>query len=115
MARIEDGGRVPPETPEELALPIVSRAVEIEVIRRGELSAQMQICGLNWRGESYLPLMRRFRTSGWRGKKMAYVGLLHGIAQGTTLADSTREKSNCDAIKVAALRREAAQGPATDK
>jgi hypothetical protein len=108
MAHLEDGSNVPPETPEELAQPIVPRAVEVAIIRRGDLSGQMQHCGLDWGQESYLPLTRRLRANGWRGKKMAYAGLLHGMSQGLTLRELGERTITCDPAKVAALKREAA-------
>ncbi len=112
MARLEDGSNVPRETPEELARPIVPRAVEVAVIRRGDLSGQMQHCGLDWREESYMPFMRRLRAGGWRGKRMAYAGILHGVSQGTTQLELGDAPVTCDPAKVAALKREAAVLPA---
>jgi hypothetical protein len=108
MARLEDGSNVPEETPEELKQAIIPRAVEVAVIRRGALSAQMEHCGLDWEHDSYLPMMQRLRAGGWRGKKMAYVGLLHGVSQGTTERELGSDAVACDPAKVAALKREAA-------
>jgi hypothetical protein len=108
MARLEDGSNVPPETDEELKAPIIPRAAEVAIIRRGDLSGQMQHCSLDWKQESFAPLMEKLRASGWHGKTMAYVGLLHGMSQGLTIRELGEQATTCDAAKVEALKREAA-------
>lgn len=110
-ARLEDGSNVPAETQAERALPIIPRAAEIATIRRGELSGQMEHCGLDWRNRSYMPFMRRLRAGGWRGKRMAYVGLLHGTSQAMTLRARQEAEAGCGAQDVAAMEREAAALP----
>jgi hypothetical protein len=107
-ARLEDGSNVPAETQAEQALPIIPRAAEIATIRRGALSGQMEHCGLDWQNRSYMPFMRRLRAGGWRGKRMAYVGLLHGLSQGMTLRARREARAGCGAQDVAAMEREAA-------
>ena len=107
MAVIEDGSHVPAETPAERALPIIPRAAEIAAIRRGALSGQMEHCGLDWQNRSYMPFMRRLRAGGWRGKRMAYVALLHGLSQATTLRARQGAQAGCRAQDVAAMEREA--------
>lgn len=108
MARLEDGSPVPPETPEEQAQPIISRVVEVQVIRRGELSAQMERCGLDWRKDSFLPFMQALRAGGWSGKKMAYVGMLHGMSQGMTSRGLGESSDGCAESDVKAMKQEAA-------
>lgn len=108
MAHLEDGSNVPEETAEELKQPIISRALEIAIIRRGDLSAQMEHCGLDWQAESYMPMMKRLRAGGWRGKKMAYVGRLHGMSQGLTERELGEDVVTCEPAKLDALKREAA-------
>lgn len=107
MAKLEDGSPIPEETPEELARPIVTRTLEVQVIRRGELSGLMERCGLDWQQLSFVPMMTILRARGWRGKRIAYVGLLHGVSQGMTLRDAA-ERPPCTAEEEAALKREAA-------
>ena len=107
MGRLEDGSPVPEETPEELARPIISRTLETQVVRRGELSGLMQWCGLDWQQLSFMPMMIRLRASGWRGKRMAYVGMLHGMTQGMTLRDR-RDRPACTSGEKSALKRESA-------
>jgi hypothetical protein len=107
-ARLEDGSNVPAETPAERALPIIPRAAEIATIRRGALSGQMEHCGLDWQNRSFMPFMRRLRAGGWRGKRMAYVGLLHGLSQAMTRRARQEAEAGCRAEDVAAMEREAA-------
>jgi hypothetical protein len=82
-ARLADGSQVPPETPEELAQPLVPRSLEIQTIERALLSAGMETCGLNSTELSYLPYMAKIRASErYSDKQIAYVGLLHGMSLG---------------------------------
>jgi hypothetical protein len=106
-ARIEDGSNLPVETPAERAQPIIPRAAEIAAIRRGELSGQMEHCGLDWQNRSFRPFMRQLRDNGWRGKRMAYVGLLHGISQAQTLRARQDAAAACPAGDISAMEREA--------
>lgn len=108
MAQLEDGSSVPAETPAERVRPIIPRATEIATIRRGELSGQMEHCGLDWQNRSYMPFMRRLRAGGWRGKRMAYVGMLHGVSQAMALRARQDVQADCHAEDVAAMEREAA-------
>lgn len=80
MARLEDGSNVPPETESERSRPIVPRSLEVQTIERAMLTGQMEACGLDWQNGSYLPYMHALRRR-YRGKPMAYLGLLHGITQ----------------------------------
>jgi hypothetical protein len=99
MARLEDGSGVPPETEAERALPIVPRPLEIQTIARGLLTGQMEECGLDWRNGSYLPYMRALRRR-YRGKPMAYLGLLHGMTQAMTRTALAERGVPCtDAIR----------------
>lgn len=99
MARLEDGSSVPPETEAERSRPIVPPSLEIRTIERGMLTGQMEACGLDWRNGSYLPYMRALRRT-YRGKPMAYLGLLHGIAQAMTTTALGEQGGLCtDAIR----------------
>jgi len=83
LAQLKDGSQVPPETPEERAQPIVPRALEVQTIDRGLLSAAMNVCGLDSDELNYLPYMRAIRESArYSDKQLAYVGLLHGATLG---------------------------------
>lgn len=83
LARLPDGSNVPSETPEELALPIAPRTLEVQTINRALLSAAMDVCELDSDQLSFLPYMRELRESErYSDKQMAYIGLLHGISMG---------------------------------
>src|ERR1700741_3357859 len=104
---IEDGSRFPPETPEERAQPIISRALELDIIARGYLSSRMDHCKLDWEGLSYLPLPTALRARGWHRQRIVYVAMLHGVSQGTT--DKMIEKRGpCTAGEIADLKQRAA-------
>jgi hypothetical protein len=107
MAALEDGSRVPPETEAERSLPIVPRSLEIQTIERGMLTGRMEACGLDWQNASYLPYMRALRRH-YRGKPMAYLGLLHGLTQGTTANALAQQGDVCTDAMRARLTAEAA-------
>jgi hypothetical protein len=107
MAMIEDGSKVPPETPEELAKPIISRALETEIVLRGRLASKMDHCGLDSDSLSYLPMMKALRARGWRGKRMAYIGVLHGTSMGEMDLE-LKDAPACTAAEVESLKQEAA-------
>ena len=94
MARLEDGSNVPPETEAERSRPIVPRALEAQTIERGILTGRMAYCGLDWQNLSYLPYMQALRRR-YRGKPMAFVGLLHGISQEWTTAAMEQDHDVC--------------------
>jgi hypothetical protein len=99
MARLEDGSNIPPESETERAQPLVPRSVEVQTIERGMLAGQMEACGLDWQNGSYLPYMRILRSR-YRGKPVAYLGLLHGLSQAITTSALAEQGSVCsDAIR----------------
>jgi len=107
MAQLEDGSNVPPETEAERAQPIVPRPFEVQTIERGMLTGRMEACGLDWQNASYLPYMQALRRR-YRGKPMAYLGLLHGFSQAATTQALAQQGDVCtDAIR-ASLTAEAA-------
>jgi hypothetical protein len=107
MARLEDGSSLPPESEAERARPIVPRALEIQTIERGMLTGRMEACGLDWRNDSYLPYVRALRRR-YRGKPMAYLGLLHGITQAMTTNALAAQGGACTDDMRAALTADAA-------
>ena len=83
-ARRADGTFVPKESPGELSLPIMPLADGRRIITAASLSAAAAWCGVEWQNSHYLRLMQQERASRrWSDKQMAYIGLLHGITQGT--------------------------------
>ncbi|MEA3042908.1 MAG: hypothetical protein QOH47_746 [Sphingomonadales bacterium] len=107
MARLEDGSNVPPETEAERSQPIVPRPLEVQTIERGILTGQMEACGLDWQNGSYLPYMDALRSR-YRGKPMAYLGLLHGLLQGMTTNWLLEQHEVCTDAMRARLTAEAA-------
>lgn len=83
-AKMLDGSFVAEETEEELKAPIISLVEGKRVVNRGMLSAMAQYCGFDWENRSFLPFMEGERAGGkWTDKQLAYIGLVHGIAQGS--------------------------------
>jgi hypothetical protein len=82
-ARLSDGSQVPPETPEELARPIIPAGLAEQTVARGVLTAELEACAMDWQGRSYLPYMQRLRARRrYSDRQLAYLGFLHGISQG---------------------------------
>ena len=107
MAMLEDGSRVPPRPRPNGPKPLVPRALEIQTIERGILTGQMEACGLDWQNRSYLPYMQALRRR-YRGKPAAYVGILHGVAQGITAGALAQQGGVCTDAMRADLTAEAA-------
>ena len=62
--------------------PIVPAALDLQTVRRGALTAQLQACNGPWEERSYLPYMAQLRSSGrYSQQQLDYIGVLHGIAQ----------------------------------
>jgi hypothetical protein len=75
-----------PVTEQERASPPVSDDQAAAIAAVAVVSAAAEHCGLDWRNESYLPMM-----AGWRAmpeisdRKLALVGWTHGFVQGQAL------------------------------
>ena len=96
MARLSDGSLVPAETPDELTRPIIPEALVQQTIARGYLTGEMEACGMEWQEGSFLPYMSAIRGSQrYSGKQMAYVGMLHGIGQGTAASEVAKRLASC--------------------
>jgi hypothetical protein len=108
-ARLEDGSSVPRETAAERSQPIVPRALEVQTIERGMLTAQLEFCGMDWQNLSYQPYMQALRQR-YHGKPMAYLGMLHGLTQGTVADALARQHDFCDDEMRNRLTAEAANG-----
>ncbi len=82
QAHLLNGSNVPAETPGELKSPVIPLEDGERVVNRGILTATAEYCGLDWQRESYSPFMQGERKKKiWSDKQLAYIGLLHGIAQ----------------------------------
>lgn len=110
--RLGDGSATPAETREELDRPIVPATLESQTVARGLHSGQMEHCGADWAGASFTPYMTRLRASNrYSAKQLAYVGLLHGLAQGV-IRQALRERGKgCPAQASALLTRMAIDAP----
>lgn len=96
-----DGQPIAAETPEERALPIIPDSENLRIVNRGILTGMADYCGLDWREESFRPFMAAERARQiWTEKQMAYIGLLHGIAQSYSLS-SLKKDGVCDAAILA--------------
>lgn len=96
MARLSDGSLVPAETPEELARPIIPESLVRQSIARGYLTGEMEACGMEWQDGSFLPYMSAIRASRrYSGKQLAYIGMLHGLGQGTAASAVAELVSSC--------------------
>lgn len=110
LARLEDGSNVPAETEAERARPLVPRALEVQTIERGILAGRMAACGLEWQAASFLPYMQALRRR-YRGKPMAYLGLLHGLSQAMAMDLLAEEGGACTDAQRSRLTAEAASRP----
>jgi hypothetical protein len=111
-ARISDGSFVPPETPEELARPIIPDVLVRQTVARGFLTGEMEACGMDWENESFLPYMAAIRASKlYSDKQLAYIGLLHGLGQGTGAGAVTKLVSNCPAAHIKRLEKVVQETP----
>ncbi len=82
-AVVSDGSHVPPETAEELKKPIVPPEEARRAVDAGILSAYAERCGEDWE-RNYRQLMAYQRGRKiWSDKQLAYISLMHGIAQGS--------------------------------
>jgi hypothetical protein len=105
-----------PETDEERARPLVSRALERQTVARGVLSARFRQCGLLWTKESFLPYMAALHAVGsYSEKQLSYVAILHGLSQRDTEAHRHDTVEACTPETIAALRASARTLPATPK
>jgi len=85
-ARLSDGRPLPAATEQDRQRFAVPPALERQTVRRGMLTGQLEHCGAEGIRQSYLPYMRLLRASGrYSEPQLAYIGLLHGIAQGLTM------------------------------
>ena len=89
-----------PATAAEKANPPISIPEARFVIIRGFMGAFAQQCGLNWRDQSFLPMMQYWhQTMKKNERQMALIGLLHGIAMGVVerrIECSAEERRNLD-------------------
>lgn len=111
-ARVSDGTFVQPETPQELAEPIIPEALVRQTVARGFLTGEMEACGMDWENESFLPYMGAIRASRrYSDKQLAYIGMLHGLGQGTGADAVTKLVSNCPDAHIKRLEKVVHEAP----
>jgi hypothetical protein len=82
LARLDDGSPVPEETTEQLARDIIPPPLAFRTARQGSITGELQVCGGDWEGRSYLPFMSGLRQSGnLEPRQLAFIGMLHGVFQ----------------------------------
>ncbi|RNJ49575.1 hypothetical protein D1O30_08145 [Methylocystis hirsuta] len=85
-----------------LATDSISKSLEAKVAKRGQISGAANICGLDWKGRNFLPMMSDLRASGLDERQTAIVAALHGAAMRQSEL-STRE---CDESRRLRIERE---------
>jgi hypothetical protein len=80
-ARLSNGNTVQPDNAAERSTLPISAAAANHVISVGELSGIAEWCGMDWQAH-FLYLTSKARRQGFTEKQVAFIGLLHGVAQG---------------------------------
>lgn len=81
-AVLKDGSFVQADSEEERKTVPISKTNAKHVILIGELSSLAGWCGLDWQ-QNYHKMTKAARDSGFTGKQVAFIGLLHGVTMGT--------------------------------
>lgn len=90
-AKLPDGRLVGSETDAEKARSLIPFSDAREVVNAGAASGFAEWCGVEWDVRSFQPLMFRQRDGRDRPPKtLAYIALLHGVAQGLVRNDIAR-------------------------
>lgn len=83
QGRMRDGSSPHPVTPHERKDGVIPREDASRIVSLAADTALTQHCELDWQNLSFRPLMRRERDRGiWSDRQLAYIGILHGYAQG---------------------------------
>jgi hypothetical protein len=102
-AKLPDGSLVGEESAEEKARPLLPFEDARDIVNAGAASGFAAWCGVEWEVRSFQPLMHHHHeTNGRSDKAMAFIGLLHGIAQGIVQRDIARAGA-CTAEDKAAI------------
>lgn len=89
-ARLSNGNTVQPDNPTERSTLPISAAAANHVISIGELSGIAEWCGMDWQAH-FLSLTAKARRQGFSEKQVAFIGLLHGVAQGNVYSSVKSE------------------------
>ncbi|MBL0948656.1 hypothetical protein [Brevundimonas sp.] len=91
-------------TAEEMASPPLSDDEAGRVAGIALMSALAEHCGLDWSGQSFMPMMREWRMQpGGSNRKYALIGGVHGFVQAEAL-DAFRANGECDEQTRAAVQ-----------
>ena len=91
-AIMSDGSKVKPANEKERNTLPIAKQDAYDVVAVGEISGLSEWCGLPWR-RRYLKLTQSARSGGLRDKQVAFIGMLHGVAQGFIVKQ--RSKHRC--------------------
>ena len=89
-AVFSDGTFVQPANEQERKTLPISRKVANQVLDVGEISGYAEWCGLDWQSH-FLAMTAAARRSGFKEKQVAFIGVLHGTAQGV-IAEAMKSK-----------------------
>lgn len=90
-AKLADGSFVQPDNEQDRNTLPISITVANQVFDVGEISGYAEWCGLDWKS-NFLTMTAAARKSGFKGKQVAFIGLLHGVAQGI-IVDALKSKT----------------------
>lgn len=88
-AQMPDGKLILPASEDERRVLPVSNNVANDAFDRGELSGLAEWCGLDWKA-NFRALTRNARQNGQSEKQVAFISVLHGVAQGTVASAMAR-------------------------
>lgn len=80
-AKLSDGSFAQPDSERERKTLPISISVANQVFDVGEISGYAEWCGLDWQS-NFLTMTVAARKSGFKEKQVAFIGVIHGAAQG---------------------------------
>lgn len=92
-AVLSNGAYVQPTSEAERNTLPIPKALANSVADAGAISGLGQWCGLEWQSH-YLSITKSARKNGMNETQVAFIGFLHGIAQGS--ASSAMKNTSCD-------------------
>lgn len=90
-AVLSNGSLVQPDSEQERRTLPISVTVANQVFDVGEVSGYAEWCGLDWRAH-FLTMTAAARKSGFKEKQVAFIGVIHGVAQGI-VAEALKSKT----------------------
>jgi hypothetical protein len=90
-AKLSNGSLVQPDSEQERNTLPISIAAANQVFDVGETSGYAEWCGLDWQSH-FLTMTAAARKSGFKEKQVAFIGLIHGAAQGI-VAEALKSKT----------------------